>query len=284
LILGRDGEIGEVQRRLEERIHTLLTGERRIGKTTVCNAVCERLEEEGSSVVRVEVPESVDAGAFLQLVVDRSRVGGLLTEGRRAFEAATPLIESYLEEIGIPLDLSKLNQSSPPPEAMRKILSLPIKLAEGEERAVVLYLDELQRVVDYSGGSELLGELVDVYSGRTDVVLLVDGSDGRAFGRMMVPPVGFGKLVDSLPLAEEIPMPIWREGLPARFAQAGLRIESRYLRQLIEFGAGRPYATMMVARYAALNARKLGSEEVGPFEAREAIAEAERHLAEDSDE
>lgn len=36
LIIGRTGEIDEIHRRVEERIHTLLRGERRIGKTTVC--------------------------------------------------------------------------------------------------------------------------------------------------------------------------------------------------------------------------------------------------------
>ena len=96
---------------------------------------------------------------------------------------------------------------------------------------------------------------------------------------MMAPPIGFGKLVDRLALAGDPHRS--GEGLPERFAQAGMRIGAEQLRQLIEFGAGRPYATMAAARYAALNARKLDSDEVGWFETREGIAEAERHLAED---
>jgi hypothetical protein len=39
---------------------------------------------------------------------------------------------------------------------------------------------------------------------------------------------------------------------------------------------------MTAARYAALNARKLGDETVGLFEAEEGIAEARRHLKEDA--
>lgn len=39
---------------------------------------------------------------------------------------------------------------------------------------------------------------------------------------------------------------------------------------------------MTAARYAALNARKLGSETVGTFEAEEGVAEARRHLEEDA--
>ncbi len=35
LVIGRTGEIDEIQRRLQEAIHTMLTGPRRTGKTTV---------------------------------------------------------------------------------------------------------------------------------------------------------------------------------------------------------------------------------------------------------
>ena len=57
LIIGRTSDIDELHRRVAEGIHTMLTGERRIGKTTVCNAVCERMHEDGSVVVQIEVPE-----------------------------------------------------------------------------------------------------------------------------------------------------------------------------------------------------------------------------------
>jgi predicted GTPase len=39
---------------------TMLAGERRIGKTTVCAAVCEELKREGALVVEVDVPERPD--------------------------------------------------------------------------------------------------------------------------------------------------------------------------------------------------------------------------------
>lgn len=111
LVIGRRGDIDELQRRLREGIHTLLTGARRIGKTTVCNATCERFIDDGFVVVQIEVPESVDATALLQLVIDRiSRIS--LTEKRqRLLRATQPLIEKVLREQGIPLscpnDLSR---------------------------------------------------------------------------------------------------------------------------------------------------------------------------------
>ena len=130
LMLGRQGSIAELSRRIEERMHTILTGRRRIGKTTVCNAVCERLESDGVPVVRIEVPESLDSGALMQAIVDRSRGRNRVREiGVEAFGVARPLLEKYLAEKGIPLDLSQF-AAGPAPENVGVILELPRRVAE----------------------------------------------------------------------------------------------------------------------------------------------------------
>lgn len=61
LVIGRTGDIDEILRRLREAIHTMLTGPRRIGKTTVCVAACEQLRQDGAVVIDIEVPERTDA-------------------------------------------------------------------------------------------------------------------------------------------------------------------------------------------------------------------------------
>jgi hypothetical protein len=281
LVIGRSGDIDEIARRLREAIHTMLTGDRRIGKTTVCDAACGRVQRGGMVVVEVEVPERPDATALLQLVVDRCSRISLAATGRRVLRVARPLIEKVLRDQGIPLDLSQLD-AEPGALPTRTILSLPARLAEETGKPVVFFLDELQRAVDYGDGEQLLGDLVDLYSGASDVVVLVDGSMERALEGMLGAPVQFGKLCDRLPLEPRIPVYTWREGLPERFRRAGLELQSEALEALVDFGDGRPYATMAAARYAALNARKLGSETVGTFEAEEGVAEARRHLEEDA--
>lgn len=280
LVIGRTGDIEELHRRVAEGIHTLLTGDRRIGKTTVCNAVCERIRANGSTVVQIEVPESADGIALLQLVVDRFSRISLAARARRTFRSVQPLIETVLRESGIPLDLSQLDVATA--STARAIFSLPARLVEETGKPVVFYLDELQRAVDYADGAQILLDLVDLYGGNAGVVVLVDGSSERALDGMMGAPIQFGKLVDRMPLAPEISAGAWREGLPRRFEQAGLSLDPDGLEALVAFGEGRPYATMTAARYAALNARKLGSGKVERFEVKEGIAEARRHLAEDA--
>lgn len=281
LVIGRTGDIDELERRVHEAIHTMLTGDRRIGKTTVCDAVCDRVQRDAMEVVQVEVPERPDATALLQLVIDRSSRISLAARGRRILRVARPLIEKVLRDQGVPLDLNELD-AEPGELPARTILSLPSRLAEETGRPVVFYLDELQRAVDYVDGEQVLGDLVDLYSGATDVVVLVDGSNERALQGMLGAPIQFGKLCDRLRLDPRIPKPTWRESLPGRFRQAGLGLQPDALEALVRFGDGRPYATMTAARYAALNARKLGSQTVGVFETEEGVAEARRHLEEDA--
>jgi hypothetical protein len=280
LVIGRTGDIDEISRRLREGIHTMLIGPRRIGKTTVCGAACERLRDGGTILVDAEVPERPDSTALLQLVIDRCSRISFETTGRKLFRTVRPLIEGLLRERGIPLDLSQWG-GEPDELPTRAILSLPLELAGEMDKQVILYLDELQRAVDYADAEALIADLVDLYSGSTDVVVLVDGSEERTLDGMLGAPLQVGKLCDRLDLAPTIPGYTWRDALPGRFAQAGLTLETEALEELVAFGAGRPYATMTCARYAALNARKLGAATVGAFEAKMAVDEARKHLDDD---
>lgn len=281
IVIGRGGDIDEMERRLQEGIHTMLAGERRIGKTTVCDAVCARMRTAGAEVIAIEVPERSDATVLLQQIVDQCTRVSLVSSGRRVARVVRPLVERLLSEQGIPLDLSELGAARHRTVSSRTILSLPKSIAAESGSRVVLFLDELQRATSYADGTQLLGDLVDIYSGATDVVLLIDGSDERVLNAMLGSPIHFGKLCDRLKLAPTIPQTTWPEPLRERFAAAGLRIDGDALELLLRHGGGRPYETMAAARYAALSARKLGDATVGAFAAQMGVDEASRRLEDD---
>lgn len=281
LVIGRSGDIDEIERRLHEGIHTMLAGDRRIGKTTVCDAACARLRAAGAEVIAVEVPERPDASALLQQIVDQCTRVSLVASGRRVAKVVRPLVERLLAEQGIPLDLSELGASHARALPSRAVLSLPKSIAAETNSRVVLFLDELQRATSYADGAELLGDLVDLYSGAVGPVVLVDGSDERVLNAMLGAPIHFGKLCDRLTLASTIPHATWLTPLRERFEAAGLAIDADALEALLAFGAGRPYETMAAARYAALSARKLGDASVGPFAVQMGIDEATRRLEDD---
>jgi Cdc6-like AAA superfamily ATPase len=159
LVIGRAGEVAELERRCGEELHTMLVGPRRIGKTTVCEAVCDRLRRDGAAVVAIEVPERPDSTALLQLLIDRCSRLSHQAQGRRVARIARPFIEKTLAEIGVPLDLGALASDAVSPT--REVLSLPVQLARETNRPVLVFFDELQRAVDYADGEQLLIDVGD---------------------------------------------------------------------------------------------------------------------------
>ncbi len=258
----------------------MLAGERRIGKTTVCSAVCGELKSQGALVIEVDVPERADSRALLQLIIDACSRVSHAHAGRAALRFARPTVEKLLSEYGVPLDLSALGRE---PEELpaRKVLSLPAELARREGKRALLFLDELQRVVDYADGETVLCDLVDLYGTSDDAVVLVDGSNARALDGMFGEPVHFGKLVGRIELSARIPLTNWREPLTERFSRAGLVIEDTPREDLLKWGDGRPYATMAAARYTAQSARRTSSNTATEFDVQMGIDEAERHLHDD---
>jgi hypothetical protein len=280
LIIGRQGDIDELTQRMREGLSTMLAAPRRIGKTTVCAAVCSDLKDDGALVVEVDVPERPDSRTLLQLIVDACSRISLVDRGRRAFRVAQPLIEKLLADQGIPLDLSALAAESQLPA--RTVLSLPLELARHRGTQAVLFFDELQRVVDYADSDDILRDLVDIYGGSEHAVVLVDGSDERALEGMLPAPIQFGKLVDRLGLDPKIPLTSWRKPLTDRFSRLGLELPAASLEALLEWSSGRPYHTMAACRYTAFAARKTNSSTVTEFDVRMGLDEAERHLKDDA--
>ena len=280
LVIGRQGDIDELTRRMKEGVSTMLAAPRRIGKTTVCSAVCEDLKAEGMLVVEVDVPERAESRTLLQLIVDACSRISIEERGRRAFGVARPLIEKLLADQGIPLDLSVLGPAADLPA--RGVLGLPVELARHRGKQAAVFFDELQRVVDYADGEEVLHDLIDIYGASEHAALLVDGSDERALEGMFGPPVHFGKLVDRLGLDSAIPLTSWREPLTDRFSRLGVELPEGLREAILNWSGGRPYPTMAACRYTVLSARKTESTRVSDFDVQMGIDEAERHLRDDA--
>jgi hypothetical protein len=259
---------------------TLLAGARRIGKTTVCQAACGRLADEGLLVIKIDVPERHDSAQLLQQFVDTCAALKASEPGKRVLRALRPTVEKLLTEQGVPIDLSGMTAEERQGSA-RTIVGLPTAVAQAHGRRVVVFLDELQRVTDYEDGLAVLTDLIDLYTGSADAVVLVDGSDERTIRDLLGSPMHLGKLVDRLDLPPTIPAATWREPLTHRFAVAGLRLDDEHRDRIIDWGRGKPYDTMAAARYTAFSARKLNSDSVTEFDVQMGIDEATRHLDDD---
>lgn len=159
---------------------------------------------------------------------------------------------------------------------------LPLVLARQRRHKIVLFIDELQRAVDFADGIGLVHDLVDIYSANPDVVLLVDGSDQRTIERLMGSPYGLARLSQRLELSPIIPADQWRGPLLDRFERAGLAISRNHLEQILRFGEGRPYDTMAGCLCVGLNARRVDSDVIDDFVLTRGLEEARVRVAEDN--
>jgi len=283
LVIGRQTEIAALHLRLRERVGTLVSGERRVGKTTLCNAACAQAGAvERMLTVKVEVPER-QAGPVSDLlrgVANACEKAGHGAEQRKLLRAARPALEELLRDAGLPFDLRELG-AEPGSESVRKVVSLPLDLARRLGRPIVFYLDELQRIADYAtDGDAFVSDLVDVYTAngtRDHVTVLVDGSDERTL-ELLERDLRLGKLVKRLPLGPTISESEWRPGLIDHYRRAALEIDADALEALVAFGAGRPYPTMLAALLSGLNARELETTVVTAADVAYGIREARRQL------
>lgn len=280
-MVAREGDVADLVARLAERAHVVMSGPRRAGKTSVCGAACAVLRDRHNFLaMELEVPEQSSAEGVCQLIVDRAARLDLERVSRGVLKAAVPSIQKLLEELGVPLDLSQFGAEIPD-ATRRATLELPLAIARQQRRKVVFFLDELQRTVDYADGVGLVHDLLDIYSGNQDVVVLVDGSDDRTIERLMGPPYDLARLAQRVTLPHTIPADQWRGPLRERFERARLVISDEQLERILDFGEGRPYDTMAGCLYVGLTARRLGSEAIDAFVLEKGLEEAHARLDED---
>jgi uncharacterized protein (DUF1778 family) len=280
-MVGRQGDVADLVERLQEFVHLVLSGPRRAGKTSVCGAACATLRDAHDFlVIEVEVPEQSSAEGVCQLLIDRAARLDLKRISQGLLKAAVPAVQSLLAQQGIPLDLSELGAAIPD-ATRRRVLELPLAVARQHGCKVALFLDELQRAVDYSDGVGLIRDLVDIYAGNPDVVLLVDGSNERTIEQLMGAPYSLARLGQRLALAATIPFDQWRAPLQDRFERAALSISGDRIERILEFGEERPYDTMVGCLLVGQNARRMQSDTIDDFVLSNGLEEARARLKED---
>lgn len=277
-VIGRRGAIEDRAFRAREGVSLALTGPRRVGKTTLGDAVCSELKSGMTVLPRVEVAEHrADASELLRAINAACERATRADEAKRLVRALRPALEALFGRAGLSTDLAELF-ADPASLSQRETLMLPVALAQATGRPVVLFLDELQRVYEFEDhGLAFLADFTDLYTRHREVVVLVDGSDERLLDELYTE-AQLGKLLERHDIAARISQHEWRAALPNRFEQVGLQVAAPALEALIAFGAERPYETMWVSQRAALSALQSGTGELTGFDADQAIAAAHREL------
>ena len=145
----REFDLDRLDARVRNGTHTLLTAQRRMGKTSLVRELFRRLDDEGSfETVFVDLEGAATAAdAVAEIVVQARSVHGVWTRLKTRAASLVPSIRDAVDEVGVSELRVKLRAALDPGSWRPKGDAVFAALAENE-RPVVLALDELPMLVN----------------------------------------------------------------------------------------------------------------------------------------
>jgi hypothetical protein len=265
-MIGRENDVDRVAMALLGGVNTVLAGPRRTGKTTVADAALAICSGEGAYTAAVDTFQAPDAASLarqltLQLLANRPPLRRLIADalqaGRSVLQALRTTAgyrarEDLGQDIEITLELSLAERD--PQQALLMALALAQRLADSDERRVVLFLDEFQDIASRRfGDSEVLTRQIRAVLQRsTEVSVLFAGSIEYLMRDLFAPSDRALSQFGSFYELAHITRAEWTEGLTRRLELDDTTITADALSHLIELGEGHPRATMLLAAQSHL--------------------------------
>jgi hypothetical protein len=265
-MIGREEDVDQVATALLGGANVVLAGPRRTGKTTVADAAMAICAREGAYVVTVDLFQTPDIAALAhqlslgllanrpllkRAISDASRAGRSVIEALRV--ASTLRARDDLgEDIEIALSLSLAERD--PASALLAALALPQRLADADDRRVIVFLDEFQDIAGKRFGDPdiITRQLRAVLQRSMLVSVLFAGSIEHLMRDLFAPSDRALSQFGSFHELAQITPEQWTEGLRRRLAFDNTTIADDALARLIELGEGQPRATMLLAQQAHL--------------------------------
>lgn len=263
-MIGRAGDVERTALSLLGAGNVVMAGPRRIGKTTVADAALEVCRAEGAYTAKVDLFDCSDAGALahllgLELLANRGPLRRAIGEAVRAGRSVIGALrtsailrarEDLGEDIEITIDIGRAEAE--PTKALDSALRLAQRLAERDQRRVVVFLDEFQDIAsDRFGDTDTLTRRVRaVFQRSPDVSVLFAGSVEHLMRDLFGPTERalsqFGSFQELTPITAEE----WAEGIGNRLKVDRTTIADDALARLLELGEGHPRTTMLIAQQA----------------------------------
>ena len=245
-----------------------MAGPRRTGKTTVADAAIEVCGKDGAYTAKVDLFDCSDAGALahllaLELLANRPPLRRAIRDAVRAGKSLLGALRTTAtlrarqdlgEEIELTIDLARAEVE--PLKALDSALRLAQRLAERDQRRVVVFLDEFQDIAGgrFGDADTLTRRVRAVFQRSPDVSVLFAGSIEHLMRDLFGPSERalsqFGSFHELTPITSQE----WAEGIRGRLALDQTRIADDALVRLVELGEGHPRATMLIAQQAHLQA------------------------------
>jgi hypothetical protein len=266
-LIGRADDITEIATQLQVGANVILAAPRRTGKTSVCDAVIERLaKDDAYYTVKVDLFGIADIDQLAERLIEETVKNRALL--RKALFSAKKTGKTLYESISLTvgakmagvdgLDFGLLPTLRTDPVALLDYaLDLPERIAVADGKRLVLFIDEFQNVEQIGENHAkdwamiLKKKMRTSFQRSSQVSFLFAGSLEHMMlaifgGSQSEPFQNFGTFHDLSPILPEE----WKAGLLARFKRDKTTIDPDALDLIVERGDQHPRSTMLIAQRA----------------------------------
>jgi hypothetical protein len=261
LLIGRAQDVEDVAARLENGLHLIIAGPRRIGKSTVGLAALERLSHDSTYVAAVDLWDHEDLTGLVRtlarsILANRGPVAKALRAAREGGRDLLDLLPrgvtaSLRTHLGEDVELAWAVPSAHAAEAsIAGAVRLAQRIADKDERRIVLFLDEFQDIASGRFGDPdvLTKQLRAELQRSPNVSVLFAGSVEHLmrdlFGPQRRALSQFGSFYE---LSSILPSE-WRAGISDRLQELEIAASPEALDELVARGEGHPRSTMLITR------------------------------------
>ncbi len=253
-LVGRLPFIDALVARLEEGNSVMLAGPRRIGKTSLAEEALRRLKDKEYYTLSVDCfsirdKEHLAERIMEECLANRTGLPKTLAAVRERLRQFGPVpVSLKLQDLEMEVRLFVSKKASPD-ELLDQALEFPQKLAEKDNKRVIVLFDEFQDM-SIVAGENIFKRMRAAFQHQDRVSYLFLGSkesmmktlfssQREAFYRFAVP----------LPVPP-VPQDSWLPYIKSKFAGRQVEADTSVVRELLELTGGHPYDTMLLCNEA----------------------------------
>ena len=244
--------------RLLQGNSVMLSGPRRIGKSSVAYEILRQLQRSDCYIAKVDLFHVTSIEEFatklLQSVLEnRTGILGQMTYALKQWKAMFQVGEVHAKIQDLELGL-KLEAQTTPSDLLEIAIQTADKLATKDGKRMIVLFDEFQEL-ERLGGEPLLKKLRSMFQQQENTVYFFLGSESSLLNTIFADRrQAFYRFATFLQLPL-VPENEWRLYIEDKLSKENMRITESAIKLLLERTGGQPYCVMSVMSNAYSNAK-----------------------------
>lgn len=268
-LIGRSADVSALHAALAGGVHQVVLGPRRTGKTSVCRSALDALSDDGAYVVSLDLfglasVAELAAALVAATVANRGPVPRGVRKARAAGRAVAGLASMTLTskmqaELGqdVEIAFTPALATRNPEGSLDYALALLQRIAEADDKQLVVFLDEFQEVAHprqpFGDPDALTKKMRAVLQDSLRVTVLFTGSVDHLMSDLFVPAHRAFHRFGVTRRLGDISHSDWTVGLAGRFAEDQVVVAEGAIEALLARSLGHARTTMLIAQQAHLS-------------------------------